>query len=146
MPPQVDFYLPALKQQNAQHLVACRLAAKAYHQGLNSYILVNEERQARQLDQLLWCYDDCSFIPHELLPPPDVAIPASPIRIGNVDVAQTGFEVLISLQAEIPANYIQYQRIIDVIANAEGEKVKARKRYRFYLDQGFSPNYHNLDS
>ena len=99
---QVDFYLSAGERPQSQPLLACRLAAKAFDHNLKSYILASDKRQVRILDQLLWTYDDCSFIPHEALLTVDAPSTPCPVLIGSIDAEKTGFDVLISLCPDIP--------------------------------------------
>ena len=61
---QVDFYV--LKDDSALHRVqfACRLADKAYRLGHRVYIHTESAEQTRQLDDLLWTFQQNSFVPH----------------------------------------------------------------------------------
>ena len=143
---QVDFYLSAGERPQSQPLLACRLAAKAFDHNLKSYILASDKRQVRILDQLLWTYDDCSFIPHEALLTVDAPSTPCPVLIGSIDAEKTGFDVLISLCPDIPQHYQNYHRIADIIATDETSVALARKRFRYYREQGYSPNFHELKS
>ncbi len=60
----VDFYL---KEQctGQQYLVmACKVAAKAWHSGYQVFVLSNDTEQSRRIDDLLWTFNQGSFIPH----------------------------------------------------------------------------------
>ncbi|MEA2080825.1 MAG: DNA polymerase III subunit chi, partial [Pseudomonadota bacterium] len=63
---QVDFYL--LQDDSAQNRIsfACRLADKAYRLGNRVFIHTESAEQSRRLDDLLWTFQQNSFVPHAI--------------------------------------------------------------------------------
>ena len=83
MPERVDFYLLDQGDVEGKLLCACKVAGKAYQQGLKVFLRARDPDQARQLDQLLWSYHPASFVPHGLAGD-DISLPAlTPVLIGS---------------------------------------------------------------
>jgi hypothetical protein len=61
---QVDFYLLSDSEPRAALKTACRLAEKAYDQGLKVVVRTDSSAATAQLDDLLWTFSDRSFVPH----------------------------------------------------------------------------------
>jgi len=139
---RVDFYL--LKQDNpqARYPFACRLIEKGYHLGHKLYIHCADQKEAHKLDDLLWCYKDASFIPHNLngegpTPPP-------PVQIGfNAD--PNGFnDILINLDTTIPEFYQRFNRLIEIVPTEPSWRNKLREHYRFLRDKDFEIKTHEI--
>ena len=64
---RVDFYILAQADERARHMLACKLAEKAWRLDNSVYIHANNRSEAEHLDQLLWTFRDGSFVPHGLL-------------------------------------------------------------------------------
>ena len=141
MSPQVDFYQATGSRPGVECLLACRLAAKAFGHELTTWILTTDSEQVRYLDQLLWTYDDCSFVPHE--PSTGDGRGECPVVIAHHEPEPAAFDVLISLCDNLPGHR-DYRRIIDVITGGDNGVARARERFRHYRTQGFEPNYHQL--
>ena len=83
MPERVDFYLLDRSDVESKLLCACKVAGKAYQQGLKVFIRASDLEQARQLDRLLWSYHPASFVPHQLAGGNTPLVEeASPVLIG----------------------------------------------------------------
>ena len=67
-PPQVDFYLLAAPDPRARLTAACRLAEKAYEQGLKVVVRTASPAETAEFDELLWTFADRSFVPHVVWP------------------------------------------------------------------------------
>ncbi len=140
--PQIDFYSGA----SDKLLVACRLSEKVIQQAIKMMIYIPDSSLLNQFDKLLWTFSPISFIPH--CHGGDRMADVTPvILIGNSEEIQqiAPYEVLLNLQDEVPPFYDRFQRIIEIVGNAPEDKVVARKRYRFYQEQGFSVHHHKLD-
>ncbi|WP_028387705.1 DNA polymerase III subunit chi [Legionella fairfieldensis] len=131
MPPiRVDFYLLKSNQAQARLLLICRLLEKAYLRGHRIFVYCDNQKDAEELDELLWTFKDNSFIPHNLQgegpePPP-------PIQIGYSNEPRGFDDILFNLSAEVPSFYSRFRRIIEIVLNEETAKKSSRAHYREY--------------
>ncbi len=97
---RVDFYVLPNADPAQRPLLACKLAEKAYGQGLKVYIHTASASDTQQLDELLWTFRDGSFLPHAIHSAVNGEPP--PILLGH-DHEPTGHtDVLINLGTDIP--------------------------------------------
>src|SRR4029453_18545168 len=61
--PKVDFYLLSDTEPRARLRTACRLAEKAYEQGLRVTVRTGGAAETAEIDELLWSFSDRSFVP-----------------------------------------------------------------------------------
>lgn len=140
--PRIDFYLLDDPAPNGVALLACRLTEKAFQLGHSIYIQAASEEQAQALDKLLWTFKQGSFLPHARHPGSDGE--TAPILIGHAAELQTEAHVLINLGAEIPAFYLRFSRVAELVGPGEAARQQARRRFRTYRDSGCELNTHNL--
>ena len=139
---QVDFYLIGDANQDSRERIACRLIDKAYRIGRHIYIYVDNEAEARQLDQTLWTFNPGSFVPHELNCKQEKT--ETNVCIGHREPPEAFADVLVSLSAEVPTFFSRFERVAEVVGATEAEKQQARDRFRFYRDRGYELQTHNL--
>lgn len=133
--PKVDFYiLPTEDEKKIYHFV-CQLAEKAYQQNHRIYFHLQNKQQAEQLDEILWTWQDDSFLPHNLIG--EGPRPAPPIQIGYEKIPPTERDILINLSQYLPNEYGQFARILEVIPQNETAQAAARERYRIYREQNY---------
>lgn len=138
--PQIDFYVSQGNSAKFNLRTACRLTEKAFHAGLQVHILTKDERESIELDALLWTFRDRSFVPHEISVAPDSS---DPVTIGpNSSPEKTQF--LINISDQLPENILEYQRIAEIIEKQTDSILAGRERYRFYREQGFEPQHHEV--
>lgn len=138
---QIDFYILADSSPNARELFACKLADKAYHLKHSIYIQAANQTLAEQMDELLWTYNQGSFIPHDINSDGEHT---SPILVGYADQSTTFHDVLINLNNEVPAFFSQFERVAEIVAGDDAVRSQARQRYKYYRDRGYSLNTHNI--
>ena len=68
MTERVDFYVLKSAAARQRWNFACRLTEKAYLQDLNIVIVSDTLADAQALDELLWTFNERSFIPHKAVP------------------------------------------------------------------------------
>jgi DNA polymerase IIIc chi subunit len=71
---RVDFYVLEPPSAAGHDRMMCRIVEKAWQQGHGVYVQCEDDAQARAFDDLLWQFQDTSFVPHALA---DQAIPES---------------------------------------------------------------------
>ena len=143
MLPKIDFYLLDRHTVDGRLRATCRLCKKAYMLGHRIYILAPDIEQARQLDDLMWTFDQGSFVPHELHDP-ERAESDTPIAIGLQPPAGTDYNVLVTMLDEVPGNFDKFARVAELVDNTPEARALARDRYRWYRDQGCELDKHDI--
>ncbi|MBK8453373.1 MAG: DNA polymerase III subunit chi [Thiofilum sp.] len=137
----IRFYVLKSNQLQARLLLACKLIEKAYSQQLKTYVHTQHAAMSMQLDELLWTYNDFSFIPHELAPSPKKD---SPVLIGHDYEPVENCDYLINLSGDMPAFFARFERFAEILDQDETILHAGRKRYQFYRDRGYTLDYHTL--
>lgn len=139
---RVDFYLNSDPGPDARLRLACRLVEKAYRLGHRVYVHVASQQQAQRLDDLLWTFRAGSFVPHAQVS--QSSGQDHPVLIGEDATAAKGADLLVNLSSSVPSFYSAFQRVIEVVGEDDTERTSARERFRFYRDQGLSPQSHRV--
>jgi len=141
---KVDFYLLGAPDPRARLATACRLAEKAFHQGLRVAMHTTSPAETAELDELLWTFSDRSFVPHAVWPADSSLADETPVLIANGALPATHRDVLINLGGEPPADALRFGRICEIVGADEAAKRQARVRWRSYRNAGLTPESHNL--
>ena len=88
---RIDFYILDQAGPKARLVFACRLAEKAWRLDNTVHVLAEDDRTARELDELLWTFRDGSFVPHERI---GAGEPESPVTIGTPGTPPGGGDLL----------------------------------------------------
>lgn len=139
---RIDFYLTNDTSNTGKDIAVCKLAHKAFRLGHSIYILTTNPDESAQLDRLLWTFSAGSFIPHGL--DTGQTGPDLPVLIGQQEPPEGRQDVLISLTAEVPEFFSRFKRVVDVVDPTPEAKQRARERYRFYKERGYSLQTHHL--
>ena len=139
----LDFYVLQDVDRNAMLRFACRLAAKAVRTIRPIYVHAASAEQAREFDELLWCYPPGRMIPHGVIGSAEAV--GAPVLIGNTaelgkDVAVDG--LLINLSEEPPAFVGRFARAAEILV--EETRASGRRRYKHYRDQGYPLKHHEI--
>ena len=139
----LDFYVLQDVDRNAMLRFACRLAAKAVRTIRPIYVHAASAEQAREFDELLWCYPPGRMIPHGVIGSAEAV--GAPVLIGNTaelgkDVAVDG--LLINLSEEPPAFVGRFARAAEILV--EQTRASGRRRYKHYRDQGYPLKHHEI--
>ena len=146
---RVDFYILEADRPKSREQFACRLAEKAYRLGNSVYIHTRDQQQASELDQLLWTFNQDSFVPHAI--EGDSPDPEAPVLIGHTaELTSTNHnqtrKVLINLDQDVPLFFSSFERVAEVIDQEQDNKSSGRERYRFYRDRGYNLENHKIAS
>ncbi len=139
---QVQFYILAAGAPGNRYTLACRLAEKAWRQGHRVFIHARDEDEARHIDRLLWTLRDGSFVPHGRFPQADPEL--NPVLIGHQTDAGEEHDVLINLNAEVPAFFSRFERVLEMIDHDENNRRHGRERFRFYRHRGYPLESHEI--
>lgn len=135
----IDFYFNAGDRLE----VACRLAGKALQQKKRVLIYAPQPELAQRIDRLLWTAQAVSFIPH--CAAHDALAAQTPVLIAVDDAAPAAAcEVLLNLSAECPPFFERHERLLEIVAQEEAERLAGRARFKFYRDRGYEIRNHDL--
>ena len=140
---RIDFYILAQPDERARHMLACKLAEKAWRLDNSVYIHARSRADAEHLDELLWTFRDGSFVPHGVAHSND-GTEDSPIVIGCEETGVEARDLLINLCDEIPSFAEGFPRVAELVTSDENCRLLSRKRYAAYRDQGHELNTHKL--
>jgi len=115
---------------DALWLYCCQLCEQWVNDGQKAWLWCPDETVANHLDDLLWGFREDAFVPHSL----DLDDEA-PITLG-VDEPPAGFDHLINLSGQVPADPIRFTQIIELVDHSEPERAAARERWKIYRQAG----------
>jgi DNA polymerase III subunit chi len=142
--PKIDFYPLTASDRRSRLLAACRLAEKAYEQGLKVVVRTGSAAETAEFDELLWTFADGSFVPHGVWPTDPEVAQLTPVLVGSASLPASHRDVLINLAPDAPADFSAYARVCDVVGGDEDGKKAGRVRWRAYRDAGCAPEAHPL--
>ena len=138
---QVDFYILDLDSDDARLRLACRLVDKALQRDLHVFVHSASDDEARKLDELLWTFEQGSFIPHRVVSGEPESAPAEPVLIAvNRPPSPGRWDVLVNLAADVPEFFSRYERVAEIVDANALRREQSRERYRFYRDRGYKLN------
>lgn len=142
---QVDFYVFQQSQEDYPWQFMCKLIEKIYKKNLPLWVYCASFTQAQTLDNLLWTYDDTSFLPHTL----QSAEPntQAPIVISDPSYPPPSpmhSKVLFNLSETIPVFDQPFSRIVEIVLPHAPSKAKSREIFRAYQRQGYSIKTHPM--
>jgi DNA polymerase-3 subunit chi len=141
---RVDFYVLSQEGGDARLRVACRLAEKAVEQGSRVYIQADSLAAAQRLDDLLWMFNDRSFLPHEITQGNEASHARVMILLGESTAPPGHRQLLINLTNAVPVELDGYERIAEIVDIDPDSKRLSRERYKAYRDRGCELESHNL--
>ena len=134
----IDFYFNA--EDRLQ--VACRLAGKAFAQKKRLLIFAPATDIARRIDNMLWTYQQLSFIPHCLAHDPIAA--HTPVLITTESSNPPECDVLLNLDSGHPPFFERYARLLEIVGRDDDDRSLGRGRYKFYKERGYAIGSHDL--
>lgn len=140
---QVDFYLVESGQREP---FVCRLVQKAVALGNDVFVHTASEMEAKQMDELLWTFQQGSFVPHEIVTDAAPLSDVCPVLLGFGAEPQGKRAVLVNLDAEVPVFFSRFERVLEVLADDDRQRAAARARYAFYRDRGYPLEYHKVNA
>jgi DNA polymerase III subunit chi len=141
--PRVDFYVTGESDDRARLELACRIAEKAFLKENRVFVRAPDPAQARAFDDLLWTFNDRSFVPHELAGQDGGG--EAPVLIGGEAPSDGRWDLLLNLGPDVPPAYAAFPRVAEIIDGNAERRREGRERFRQYRDRGIAPDTHNLD-
>ena len=116
---------------------ACRLVRKARRAANSRLVLFTDDRsQLAALDEALWTFSEQDFLPHVMAGDPLAA--QTPVLLSHSETVDLPHhQVLINLSNTTPAHFASFERMIEIVAADDTDKLAGRERYRFYQQRGY---------
>ena len=133
---QADFYILKQDSEQARRHFTCRLVHKIYRQKIsNIAIQTANQAESALLDELLWTFEDISFIPHDIS---QTFNEVRPIIIHHESINDKAKIILNLSDAPIQSNHVE--RICEVITAEPKSTQLARERFKQYQTQSVKLN------
>ena len=144
MTERVDFYVLKSAAAKQRWAFACRLTEKAYLKDLRIVIVIDTLADAQALDELLWTFNERSFIPHKICLDEQSVDPATSVHL-TVDTLMPSADLLVNLTRRLPLQFERYARIAEVIDADEEHRRLGRERFKAYRDLKLNLETHQID-
>lgn len=141
---QIDFYFNASDKLR----LAVNLSSKALSLHLSGttpsrvFLLAPDDEVCRQVETSLWTLQQTSFLPH--CRSSDVRAPETPLIVDHASDHLVHDEILLNLCSHTPTFFSRFHRLIEIVGQAEEDKLQARERFRFYRDRGYDIRRHDV--
>jgi DNA polymerase-3 subunit chi len=145
MTERVDFYVLKSAAAKQRWAFACRLTEKAYLKNLSIVIVNDTLADAQALDDLLWTFNERSFIPHKVCMDEHSMDPETKVHLAVLPTALPAADLLVNLTAGLPADWQLYPRIAEIIDADEDRRRLGRERFKAYRDLKVTLATHQLD-
>lgn len=139
---QVEFYSLNSDELTTPYKHLCEVVKRAYRKGQRVFIHTDNRKQAEKIDELLWTQDAKSFLPHQLVDEDPDTKP--PIEIGFGQDPQIKPDVLINLGENVPDFFSRFNWVFEYAYGDDEKKQKARDRFCFYRERGYSLNHRKI--
>lgn len=128
---RIDFYHYAPEKLR----FACRLVATAVERSSRVVVYSPDRAQLAELDRLLWTFQSIRFVPHCMADAPLAA--ETPVILADAGEALPHHDVLLNLGDDWPPFFASFERLLEIVATEEEDKLRARARYAFYRKRGY---------
>lgn len=145
MTERVDFYVLKSAAAKQRWAFVCRLTEKAYLKDLKIVIVNDTLADAKALDELLWTFNERSFIPHQICLDEQSVDPATPVHLTVESAALPAADLLVNLAHRFPVQLERYARIAEIIDADEERRRLGRERFKAYRDLKFTLETHHID-
>ncbi len=99
----------------------------------------------KQLDELLWTFNERSFIPHKICLDEQSIDLATPVYLVLQSTATPAAELLVNLANCLPAQLPQYTRIAEIIDADDERRRLGRERFKAYRELKLTLETHQID-
>lgn len=111
------------------------LIGRAYSQNKRVLVFAPDADLAAALDRSLWTHPPIGFVPHVRADSPLAA--ETPVLIAESLASLPQDERLFNLSDEVPPGFSRFASVIEVVGQADNERLAGRQRARFYKDRGY---------
>ena len=128
---------------NARLRQACLLTETAFLAGERVLVWLDDAAAMARFDDLLWSFGERSFVPHEPLAANPAASEA-PVQLhagALPENATTAFGTLVMLREEAQPAILRFAQVIEVVDAEPSCRNAGRARFRWYREQGVTPQH-----
>lgn len=124
----------------------CRLVRKAVAK--RSRLMVRADAiTLEQLDLALWQFSAIDFLPHCTAGAPANVLRRSPVLLSESRLAAPDpTMILVNLGIDMPPDFADFSRVIEVVSEDDQDKQQARQRWKNYAVAGIKPVKYELGS
>ncbi len=124
----------------------CKIIKEYYKKKYKIFVSSRSNDLVNELNNLLWTFEQISFIPHCTTKNYDKN---SPILLSGKDsfpekVNLKQYDVWLNLDDEMEENYTDFEIIIEIVSQNEEERMLSRKRYLNYQNNNFEVKHEKL--
>ena len=109
--------------------------ADAYRGGQKVLVYAPDPAIAAHLDRLLWTQQSTSFLPHCRADDP-LAAQTAVLIASDLDTLPFD-ERLLNLSNEIPPGFSRFTTLVEIVSDADEDRLPARDRFKFYRERGY---------
>ena len=140
---QVLFY--NLQDDNQVDKSICRITNFYYKKKLKILIIGEDKSQIDTLDDLLWTFEQISFLPHSF----ESEYESTPIVLCMIDNLQSilnkyEFDVLFNLSRNKINLDTVARYFIEIVTSVEKQKLNARDKYAYYKENQIKVSYEKV--
>lgn len=121
---------------------ACALIGGAHAKGKAILVYAPDEAVAQEIDRALWTRSALSFVPHCHADSPLAS--ETPVLITASLEALPQDQRLMNLGREVPPGFSRFESLIEVVGQAEDERLAGRDRVKHYRDRGYEVSFTDL--
>jgi DNA polymerase III subunit chi len=118
-----------------KQLTLANLLLQALQKKHQITILAENKEAASMLSSEIWLGGAVEFIPNALAS--DLIAKETPVVIDWDEKALFQDDILINLSQKQVLAFSRFRQLIELVGNAEDDKIAARARYKFYRDRGY---------
>jgi DNA polymerase III subunit chi len=144
MTERVDFYVLNSESPEQRWNFACRLTAKAYLQDLRVILWNENADEARICDDLLWTFNDRSFVPHQISRDAESMDRQTPVHLMLALESVEGADLLVNLADRLPHGLERFTRIAEIIDADPERRRLGRDRFKVYRERKLALQTHQL--
>jgi len=130
----VEYYVFEKSNQQQAYLGLCQLIEKWYQEQLKIAILCSSTQDMQLLDQLLWTFNDQSFIPHAALAEQE---PIAPVCLCLDSTTLPEVDVIINLSNIALTSSKPARILVEIVFAEQSMQQLARERYKQYRELGY---------
>jgi DNA polymerase-3 subunit chi len=119
-----------------------RLTAKICAQGRKVRIATSDAAMTAELSRLMWMEPATGFLPHVNLGH-RLAL-ETPVLLDDLPDHRGPADVLINLSPVPPAFFSRFEKLAEIVGDAEDSVSAGRERWRFYTARGYPMQRHDM--
>ena len=127
-------------------LSVCKIVKKYYEVG--NRILISSQNSViiKNINKLLWTFEQLSFIPHSTNDEYDplTSVLLFDTNYINDSILKNDYNVFINLDDEVKTDYHNHEIIVELVNTNEDKKKIAREKYLYYKNNKLNVKHENL--